>query len=137
MRTLVRVLIRWLLTALKFQFRYFKKLYFNLKEKFIMKNYLLFTEGAFNWQMVYCLNDDETENLLENIAKSMLYSGCEKYDNTKHKCVNNIGITNGDNIFIVSEYGVKYIYQLGEMVKDMVGMIVPHLYYVRKVGIFI
>ena len=102
-----------------------------------MKSYLLFNEGSFNWQMVYCLNDDNKEELLESIAKSMLYSGCEYFDNNKYKCINNIGISSGENIFIVGDYGVKYIYQLGEMVKDMIGMTVPHLYYVRKVGIFI
>lgn len=108
-----------------------------MEGKFIMKDYVLFSKGAFDWQMVYCTNDEDKNELLENIAKSMLYSGCERFDNNKHKCVNNIGITDGKNIFIVSEFGVKYIYQLGDRVKDMIGMTVPHLYYVRKVGIFI
>lgn len=108
-----------------------------MKAKFNMKNYLLFGQGSLDWQMVYCTCDDDKSELLENIAKSMLYSGCEKFDKDKYKCLNNIGITNNENIFIVSEFGVKYIYQLGDLVKDIIGIPVPHLYYIRKIGIFI
>lgn len=99
--------------------------------------YILFHQDNLDWQMVYCTNDDDKTELLENIAKAMLYSGCERFNTEKHGCLNGVGIKDNENTFIVSEFGVKYVWQLGKGVKDMVGMTIPHLYYVRKIAIFV
>lgn len=100
--------------------------------------YILFDKEGLYWRFVYCTCDEETENLLENVAKSM-FCGVDfkKFDSKENICINGRGIKNDEKIFSICDCGARYIWQLGSRVEDMAGFIVPHLYRVRKIGIMV
>lgn len=104
----------------------------NMKQK-----YVLFDKNGLYWEMVYCTIDNK-EDPMEEIAKSM-FQGNEfaKFDASKYVCINSGRIKNDENLFILNDAGAQYIWQLGSKVSDMVGAIIPHLYYVRKIGVLI
>lgn len=100
--------------------------------------YVLFDKNAKDCQMVYCAQDNDEELLLESISKAMLHGDSFKNFNAKEGvCMNGGGIKNDSMIFSIDECGVRYIWQLGSKVSDIVGFIVPHLYRVRKIGMIL
>ena len=103
-----------------------------------MQKYVIFDKQSYIWQMVYCNNHKPDGELLEEIAKAMIsFQYCGKFSLENTVCMNSSGIKNDNGIFIMSENGVQYLWQLGSKVSDMEGFIVPHLYYVRKIGMLV
>lgn len=108
------------------------------KEKISCKKYVIFDKESYVWQMVYCNSQKPDGETLEDIAKSMVsFQYCGKFSSVVSVCMNGGGIKNDSNIFIMSENGVQYLWQLGSKVSDMEGFIVPHLYHVRKIGMIV
>lgn len=108
------------------------------KEKNIRKKYVIFDKDSYVWQMVYCNAHKSDGEELEDIAKAMVsYQYCGKFSSEDSICMNGGGIKNDSEIFIMNEDGVKYLWQRGSKVSDMEGFIVPHLYYVRKIGMLV
>lgn len=108
------------------------------KEEISRKKYVIFDRESYLWQMVYCNNHKPDEETLKDIAKSMVsLQYCGKFSSDGSVCMNGGGIKNDSNIFVMSENGVQYLWQLGSKVSDMEGFIVPHLYYVRKIGMIV
>lgn len=99
---------------------------------------MIFDKENYVWQMVYCNNHKPDGEVLEDIAKSMVsFQYCGKFSSENAVCMNSGRIKNDSNIFIMSENGVQYLWQLGSKVSDMEGFIVPHLYHVRKIGMIV
>lgn len=108
------------------------------KEEISRKKYVIFDRESYLWQMVYCNNHKPDEETLKDIAKSMVsLQYCGKFSSDGSVCMNGGGIKNDSNIFVMSENGVQYLWQLGSKVSDMEGFIVPHLYHVRKIGMIV
>lgn len=100
--------------------------------------YVIFDKESYVWQMIYCNNHKPDEEILEDIAKSMVsFQYCGKFSSEESTCMNSGGIKNDSNIFIMSENGVQYLWQLGSKVSDMEGFIIPNLYHVRKIGMIV
>lgn len=102
--------------------------------------YVIFDKESYVWQMVYCNvhKEDEDEEGLEDIARAMVsYQYCGNFSAKDATCMNDGGIKNDSEIFIMNENGVKYLWQRGSKVSDMKGFIIPHLYYVRKIGMIV
>lgn len=100
--------------------------------------YVVFDKESYVWQMVYCNTNKQDGEEVENIAKAMVsYQYCGKFSSKSSICMNSGGIKNDSAIFIMSDNGVQYLWQLGSKVSDMEGFIVPHLYYVRKIGMIV
>lgn len=100
--------------------------------------YVIFDKDSYVWQMVYCNTHKSNGDGLEDIAKAMIsYQYCGKFSSEDAVCMNDGGIKNDAQIFIMSENGVKYLWHRGSKVSDMEGFIVPHLYYVRKIGMIV
>lgn len=108
------------------------------KEEVFKKKYVIFDKESYVWQMVYCNSHKSDVEELEDIAKAMVsYQYCGKFSSEGAICMNGGGIKNDNKIFIMSENGVQYLWQLGSKVSDMEGFIVPHLYHVRKIGMIV
>lgn len=108
------------------------------KEEISRKKYVIFDRKSYLWQMVYCNNHKPDEETLKDIAKSMVsLQYCGKFSSDGSVCMNGGGIKNDSNIFVMSENGVQYLWQLGSKVSDMEGFIIPHLYHVRKIGMIV
>ena len=100
--------------------------------------YVIFDKNSYVWQTVYCNTHKPDGEKLEDIAKAMVsYQYCGKFSSEDSICINDGGIKNDTEIFVMSEGGVKYLWQRGSKVSDMEGFIVPHLYYVRKIGMVV
>lgn len=100
--------------------------------------YVIFDKESYVWQMVYCNTHKQDGEELEDIAKAMVsYQYCGKFSTEDAACMNGGGIKNDTEIFIMNGNGVKYLWQRGSKVSDMEGFIVPHLYYVRKIGMVV
>lgn len=103
--------------------------------------YALYDKETLRWEMVYCGQNSlvvNNENLLEFVAKSMLMGNdYEKFNTEECVCVVGEEIKNDDNIFILSEGNIRFLWQLGSKVTDMTGILIPGLYYVRKIGIVV
>lgn len=100
--------------------------------------YVIFDKDSYVWQMVYCNTHKQDGEGLEDIAKAMVsYQYCGKLSIEDVTCMNGCRIKNDSEIFIMNEDGVKYLWQRGSKVSDMEGFIVPHLYYVRKIGMIV
>lgn len=97
-------------------------------------NYVVF-DDAYKWQITYC-NKQESEKS-EDIIKSTMFFYRGKFKADDHVCINGPKIKNDENLFILNESGNDYIWQVGSKVTDMSGFIIPHAYYVRKIGILI
>lgn len=100
--------------------------------------YVIFDKESYAWQMVYCNVHKQGGEELEDIAKALVsHQYCGKFSAETATCMNGGGIKNDTEIFIMNEDGAKYLWQLGSKVSDMEGFIVPHLYYVRKIGMIV
>ena len=100
--------------------------------------YALYDKETLRWEMVYCGQVINKENLLETVAESMLMGNdYEKFNTEISVCVVGEEIKNDDNIFILSEGNTRFLWQLGSKVADMTGVLVPGLYYVRKIGMVV
>lgn len=100
--------------------------------------YVIFDKESYVWQMVYCNAHKQGGEELEDIAKAMVsHQYCGKFSAETATCMNGGGIKNDSEIFIMNEDGVKYLWQRGSKVSDMEGFIIPHLYYVRKIGMVV
>lgn len=100
--------------------------------------YVIFDKESYVWQMIYCNNHKPDGEILEDIAKAMVsFQYCGKFSSEESTCMNSGGIKNDSNIFIMSENGVQYVWQLGSKVSDMEGFIIPNLYHVRKIGMIV
>jgi len=103
------------------------------RDFFESRKYVLFE--SVSWQMIYCDQDDDKNKLLKNISEAMLYgSDFEKFHSEDYDCVNSQGILSDENIFLLAEGNVRFLWQLGSKVSDMIGNVIPHLYYIRKIG---
>ena len=100
--------------------------------------YVVYDKETLHWEMIYCGQVPDKEKLLETAAKSMLMGNdYEKFNMEENLCVVGEEIKNDDNIFILSEGNTRYLWQLGSKVADMTGVLVPGLYYVRKIGMVV
>lgn len=102
------------------------------------KKYVLFDKEDCEWQMLYCNNHKDETETGEEILRSMIsckFAG--KFHADEYSCINRAGIKNDKNIYIMNEDGVLYLWQVGSKVSDMEEFIIPHTYYIRKVGILV
>lgn len=101
------------------------------------KKYVLFEKDDCEWQMLYC-NSHKEEESDEEILRSM--TSCKfvgKFDAKAYCYVNSGGIKNDARIYIINEEGIFYLWQVGRRVSDMEDFIIPHTYYIRKIGIIV
>lgn len=84
--------------------------------------------------IIYCnLNGDETP---EDIMKVTLYHYIDKFKTEEHQPVNCKKILNDTNIFIMENINTNgyELWQVCSKVSDMIGNIIPHAYYIRRIG---
>lgn len=100
--------------------------------------YVVFDKEQCHWGMVYCNCHEDREETDEEIVKaivSCVYIG--KFHACENICVNDGRIKNDSKVFILSDMINQYLWQIGSRVSDMNGAIIPHTYYVRKIGMIV
>lgn len=74
---------------------------------------------------------------------ALAVGGCqtkaEKFDKTKHQPAKHTsGVKNDENIYILYRITDEpELWQIGSKVSDITGYIVPGLFHVRKIGVFV
>ena len=101
--------------------------------------YVTFDKDSLCWCTIYCDKYNcQVKESIKEIGKAMIsydYQGL--FDRNQFVCVNGTEIKNDNDVFILRENSVDYIWQLGSKVADMEGVIVPNLYKVRKIGMIV
>ena len=100
--------------------------------------YVVFDKGHCDWDMIYCNCHEDREETEEEIVKALVsfvyvgtFSACENV------CMNSGTIHNDSKVFILADLSVQYLWQIGSRVSDIEGAIIPHTYYVRKIGMIV
>ena len=98
--------------------------------------YITYNTEFMKWEMVYCNCHEDRAETDEEIMKAIttcFYVG--KFNASEHTCLSSHRIKNDGKLYILTDMdGHQYIWQLGSSVSDMTDAIIPHTYYVRKVG---
>ena len=92
------------------------------------------------WEIIHC--DSVTvshNNTAIAVAKSIKSYKCiGPFDKTGYTCVNRKDIKSDHNLFILENiYGDRFIWQVGSLVTDMEGNIIPNTYHVRQIGMIV
>lgn len=102
-----------------------------------MKYYLLETAP---WEIFYSAAAETTETIVNEFVSAYAdYTKAEKFDKTKHQPAKHTsGVKNDENIYILYRItGEPELWQIGSKVSDIAGYIVPGLFHVRKIGVFV
>ena len=96
--------------------------------------YMLYEKDQISKAMIYC--DKNGNETAEDIAKAIGANNfVGKFIAEEHTATSS-QIKNDNNMFVLRDiYGNDNIWQICEKVSDYNGIIVPHLYKVRKIGI--
>lgn len=102
-----------------------------------MKYYLLETAP---WETFYSAAAETTETIVNEFVSAYAdYIKAEKFDKTKHQPAKHMsGVKNDENIYILYRMtGKPELWQIGSKVSDITGYIVPGLFHVRNIGVFV
>ena len=105
------------------------------------KYYMIFDESErIKWEIIHCdSNNIRNSNTPVTVIKAIKsYKYINIFDKSKYECVTRIDIKSDHNLFILENiYGDRFIWQVGSMVSDMEGNIIPNTYYVRQIGMIV
>lgn len=98
--------------------------------------YIVFDKDTLKKELVFCTSNETEEEIMMKGLPSKTYIG--KFNSKEHVCVNGPSIKNDSRLFIlVDTDGVKYIFQFCGRVTDCENFIIPHTYYIRKIGVIV
>lgn len=100
-----------------------------------MKYFIYDEPKNIEWSVIYC-NSHKEETTYEDIIKSIISENfIGKFNKEEHTSITK-SIKNDKRMYItVGEDGNKYIWQIGGLLSDMEGFLIPCAYKVRKIGI--
>lgn len=97
--------------------------------------YILYDVNESDWELCYCNNGKANITDKEILDACVSHFYVEKFNANEHICIGENPIKNDTRCHIMTQNGYNYIWQVGACVTDREGFIIPHTYYIRKVGI--
>jgi hypothetical protein len=92
------------------------------------------------WEIIHCKSENgESTNFPEDIAKSIVsYKYIGPFKLSDYTCTNNKDVKHDYDLFILENiYGDRFIWQIGNLVHDIEGNIIPNTYHVRQIGMVV